>query len=121
MLKEKQILELEHWLGEHRIEDIECMIADMSGSGRGKSMPPAKFLDSVRGNSLRLPDAVFGMTITGDYINNDHIPFIERDVMLVPDLETLCVVPWQSEPTATVICDPFDANGKPFPLPPVMP
>lgn len=114
MLNAEQIAEVEDWLNEHQIGDVECMTMDLSGVARGKSMLAGKFIDSLKKNNLRIPDAVFGMAVTGEYISNVHIPMIERDITLVPDLSSLCVAPWQDEPTATVICDAYTADGDPF-------
>jgi glutamine synthetase len=48
------------------------------------------------------------MTISGDYPedgNGFEYPEDDGDLKLVPDLSTLCVVPWEEDPTAQVICD----------------
>ncbi len=114
MLKRSELAQIEKWLEDHRIEDIECMIMDISGRGRGKSMPPGKFLSGIRSGGLRLPETVFALTITGEFVYNRFIDFTERDILLIPDASTICIAPWQDEPTASVICDAFDPNGEPL-------
>lgn len=112
MYDEKRIEELDSWLKSEQIDDIECMIADNAGIARGKSMPRVKFIEGLQTRGLRMPETVFGMTITGDYAINDHLSEVERDVILKPDLDTLCKTPWQREPTASVICDAELEDGK---------
>lgn len=108
-----RIEELDRWLKTEKIDDIECMIADNAGIARGKSMPRVKFIEGLQNRGLRMPETVFGMTITGDYALNDHLSETERDVILIPDLDTVCMTPWQREPTATVICDAELEDGSP--------
>ncbi|MFC3051281.1 glutamine synthetase family protein [Kordiimonas pumila] len=113
MYDAKRIEELDNWLRSENIDDIECMIPDFAGIARGKSMPRGKFIDGLTAKALRFPESVFGLTITGDYATNDHMSETERDVILMPDLDTICMTPWHSEPTATVICNTFLENGEP--------
>ncbi|UXM95402.1 glutamine synthetase family protein [Bartonella sp. HY329] len=93
------------WLAYRKIEDIECITPDQAGVARGKMMPTKKFNSDT---SLALPSAVFMATISGDYPEDGHgffFPENDGDLKLVPDLSTLSVVPWESDPTAQVICD----------------
>ncbi len=105
----KQVSE---WLAWRDIEDIECITPDQAGVARGKMMPSKKFTSNT---SLALPSAVFMTTISGDYPEDGHgfhYPENDGDLKMVPDLSTLCVVPWESDPTAQVICDLVDQDGK---------
>jgi glutamine synthetase len=113
MVDAKRIQEIDNWLKAENIDDIECMVADNAGIARGKSMPRIKFIEGLQRRELRIPETLFGMTITGDFVLNDHMSATERDVILEPDLGTICKTPWQSEPTATVICDAVHENGDP--------
>jgi len=108
-----RIEDINTWLKAENIDDIECMVADNAGIARGKSIPRKKFIEGMQKRQIRIPETLFGMTISGDFALNDHMSEIERDVMLEPDLDTICVTPWQSEPTATVICDALYENGDP--------
>ena len=96
------------WLKEREIKDVEAFVPDMAGSARGKVVPAGKF-----GNSpMKLPEAIFGQTIAGDYvINPDNVE--DRDMLLVPDPTTLRLVPWATDATASVFLDCFRSDGKP--------
>jgi len=100
------------WLEWRGIEDIECITPDQAGIARGKMMPTKKFNSDT---SLALPSAVFMVTISGDYPEDGDgfaYPADDGDLKLVPDLKTLSVVPWESDPTAQVICDLVHQDGK---------
>ncbi len=102
----------ESWLSVRSIEDIECITPDMAGVARGKMMPSKKFLDR---STLALPSSVFMQTISGDYpeeTDTFHYPPHDGDLRLIPDLSTLSVVPWESDPTAQVICDMVSPDGE---------
>ena len=58
--------ELEVWLKEHRITEVECIVADINGIARGKILPGYKFLRSLLDDGLRLPESIFIQTVTGD-------------------------------------------------------
>lgn len=100
------------WLAWRGIEDIECITPDQAGIARGKMMPAKKFISNT---SLALPSAVFLTTISGEYPEDGHgfvYPEDDGDLKLVPDLNTLAVVPWESDPTAQVICDLVRQDGR---------
>lgn len=105
---------IEEFLQEHKIEEVECLVPDMAGIARGKILPAAKFLKGMKTNGLRIPESVFVQTVTGGYPEED-ITSDEAggDCYLVPDPETIRIVPWYDEPTAQVICDAYDFKGKP--------
>ena len=113
MADKNRIEGVENWLKAENIDNIECMVADNAGVARGKSISRKKFLEGVQNRQIRIPETLFGMTISGDFALNDHMSEIERDVMLEPDLNTICTTPWQPEPTANVICDAVHENGDP--------
>jgi glutamine synthetase len=100
------------WLEWRGIEDVECITPDQAGVARGKMMPSKKFTSNT---SLALPSAVFMTTITGGYPesgNGFEYPEDDGDLKLVPDLSTLSEVPWESDPTAQVICDLVHQDGR---------
>ncbi|AJY44456.1 glutamine synthetase family protein [Martelella endophytica] len=100
------------------IEDIECITPDLAGVPRGKMMPTSKFTSNT---SLALPSALYRHTISGDY-PDEHGGFRyeprDSDLKLVPDLSTLTTVPWESDPTAQVICDVVGSDGEDVPYTP---
>ncbi|MDN5927604.1 MAG: glutamine synthetase family protein [Hyphomicrobiales bacterium] len=100
------------WLEWRGIEDIECITPDQAGVARGKMMPTKKFTSNT---SLALPSAVFMATISGRYPEDGNgftYPEDDGDLKLMPDLSTLCVVPWEDDPTAQVICDLVHQDGR---------
>ena len=42
--------DIETFLKEHRIDEVECLVPDMAGIARGKILPAQKFLDGMRNN-----------------------------------------------------------------------
>ena len=106
------------WLEWRGIEDIECITPDLAGVPRGKMMPTSKFTSNT---SLSLPSALFRQTISGDYPEETgdfrYDPH-DGDLKLLPDLSTLSPVPWESDPTAQVICDIVGSNGQAVPYAP---
>ena len=73
---------IQHWLDEHRITEVECIIPDMAGQARGKIVPRHKYNPAV---GLRLPEAVLAMTVTGDYPEKDYTSVADPDMLLRPD------------------------------------
>jgi glutamine synthetase len=104
---------LESWLKERRITEVECLVPDLTGVPRGKILPANKFLKSQVDNSLRLPEAIFVQTITGEYPLEDVTDPALPDIYLRPDPATIRTVPWYEEPTAQVICDCEYRDGRP--------
>ncbi len=105
----KQVSEWLNWRG---IEDIECITPDLAGVPRGKMMPSSKFTSNT---SLALPSALYRQTISGEYpeeTGNFRYDPRDGDLKLMPDLQTLSAVPWETDPTAQVICDVVDHKGK---------
>lgn len=107
--------QIQQWLDEHRITEIECLVPDMSGQPRGKIVPRHKY-DPALG--LRLPEAVLTMTVTGDYPKEDYTSVSAPDMQLLPDVTTLRPVPWAKEPTAQIIHDCYRFDGSPVDLAP---
>ena len=106
--------DLERWLNGRGITEIECLVPDLTGVGRGKIMPRTKFT-SERG--MRLPEAVLGMTVTGNFPEHDlayyrAISATDRDMLLRPDPATVTVVPWANDPTAQVILDCYFSDDS---------
>lgn len=99
------------WFAEHGITEVECLVPDLTGIPRGKIVPANKYLN---GGTLRLPEAIFTQTVTGEYPEDEETgsdPAV-IDMQLVPDESTLRLVPWAKEPTAQVIHDCQYINGE---------
>lgn len=102
---------LEEWIKEHRIEEVECLVPDMSGVARGKILPAEKFLKTRSDLGLRLPEELFVQTVTGDWASDALARESNSDIYLVPDPATMRVVPWYPDPTAQVINDCVYSDG----------
>ncbi|MCA0927484.1 glutamine synthetase family protein [Ruegeria profundi] len=99
-----------------RLDEVECIIADLPGIARGKAVPASKF---ARQDYFHLPDSIFYQTITGDWgeaAGEDG--FIERDMILKPDFSTASAAPWTGDWTLQVIHDAYDRDGEPIPFSP---
>lgn len=106
--------DMEKWLNDKRVTEVECLVPDLTGVARGKILPRTKFTED---RGMRLPDAVLAMTVTGEYPGddddyNDIISEIDSDMMLRPDPDTVRLVPWAVDPTAQVIHDCYDKDGE---------
>lgn len=106
-------IDLEAWIRDHRITEVECLVSDLSGIARGKILPAQKFLRATRDQGLRLPESIFGQTVTGEYIDEIDLDPRASDVFLRPIAETIRMVPWYGEPTAQVIHDAYYFDGTP--------
>jgi len=105
--------ELEQWLNQHRVTEIECLVPDLTGVARGKILPREKFTED---RGMRLPEAVVAMGVTGEF--PEEGPYYEvispndMDMHLRPDPSTVRIVPWAVDPTAQVIHDCYDKHGQ---------
>lgn len=111
--------ELEQWLNERRVTEIECLVPDLTGVARGKILPREKFTED---RGMRLPEAVVAMGVTGEFPEEgpyyDVISPTDQDMHLRPDPSTVRIVPWATDPTAQVIHDCFDREGRLVPFAP---
>lgn len=111
--------DLKEWLKEKQITEIECLVPDIAGIARGKITPANKYL---REESIRLPESLFGQTVTGDWPDDDLYATIvdpaERDMHVLPDPSTVRLVPWAHEPTALIIHDCYYRDGTPVQMAP---
>ena len=105
---------LKEWLKEHRITEVELMVADMAAIARGKILPTNKFLAGLDNDTLRLPESVFGQMVTGADAETKALSAQSPDMILAPDADTICIVPWYREPTAPVLCDCLNRKGEPI-------
>jgi len=102
---------LKAWLNDRSIEEVECVVSDIVGIGRGKTMPARKFFRAER---MFLPSSIFYQTITGNYAEvGIRNAWTESDLILVPDYGTARAVPWTSDITMQVIHDLKSQEGEP--------
>ena len=111
--------ELETWLNEKRVTEVECLVPDLTGVARGKILPREKFTED---RGMRLPHAIVAMSVTGEQPASgpyyDVVEPTDRDMQLRPDPSTVRIVPWATDPTAQVIHDCFDRKGQLVPYAP---
>jgi len=100
--------QIQSWLAQNEIEDVEAFVPDMAGVARGKVVSA----DGFGSGELKLPEGIFAQTISGDYATNDD-NVEDRDMLLQPDASTLRPVPWASDPAACVILDCTRRDGTP--------
>ena len=100
--------EIQAWLTENSIEDVEAFVPDMAGAARGKVLPATKFGTG----ELKLPEGIFAQTVSGDYATNEN-NVEDRDMLLRPDPSTLRPVPWATDPAASVFLECTHRDGSP--------
>lgn len=98
-----------------RLDEVECILADIAGVARGKAMPASKF---ARQDKFYLPNSIFLQTITGEWADNPAGAFTEPDMILTPDFTTATAAPWTADWTLQVIHDAYDQQGNPVPIAP---
>jgi glutamine synthetase len=101
----------QNYLEANRLDEVECVIADLPGIARGKAVPASKWEKQAH---FHLPNSIFFQTITGDWgeaAGPDG--FLEPDMILKPDLSTATAAPWAVDGTLQVIHDAFDQKGRP--------
>ena len=104
------------YLEGRKLDEVECIISDLPGIARGKAVPATKY---ARQDSFHLPDSIFYQTISGDWGEAAGAEgFIERDMILKPDISTATAAPWTGDWTIQVIHDAFDRKGNPVPFAP---
>jgi glutamine synthetase len=94
-----------------KLDEVECIISDLPGIARGKAVPASKF---AKQNQFFLPDSIFYQTITGGWgeaAGNEG--FIEKDMILKPDMDTTTAAPWTGDWTLQVIHDAYDRKEQP--------
>jgi len=97
-------------------EEIEIVIPDIAGTSRGKAMLAQKFQPD---GTFFLPVSLFYQTISGAYVEMEiENQWVEKDVVLVPDLSTATAVPWAGVPTLQIICDMQHREGSPLEIAP---
>lgn len=104
------------YLAGRRLEEVECIIPDLVGMSRGKAMPSYKFQPEA---SIGLPISLFYQTISGEYVDMEiENQWLEKDVLLTPDMATASAVPWAEDPTVQIICDMTTREGEPLAIAP---
>jgi len=83
-------------------DEIECLVPDINGLGKGKTVP----VGHVRDNSLRIPEGIFGQDILGAWCKDyDLIDVADVDVAITPVTNSLSLLPWGDGKTGQCIFD----------------
>ena len=92
--------ELERWLKEQGITEVECVVSDLTGIARGKISPVDKFIAE---KGMRLPESILLQTVTGDYVEDDLYYALlhpaDIDFICKPDPQAAYLIPWTLEKT----------------------
>jgi glutamine synthetase len=89
-----------------KVEFVKLQFTDVFGTTKNVALPVNQLEKALDG------DIMFdGSSIEG------FVRIEESDMYLKPDMETFCLIPWQSEygNVARLICDVYTPEGKPFP------
>ncbi|MFW9617373.1 glutamine synthetase family protein [Aquabacterium sp.] len=111
--------DLEQWFHQQGVTEVECLVPDLTGVARGKILPRDRFTED---RGMRLPEIVVAMGVTGEMPESgpyyDVISATDHDMHLRADPTTARIVPWASDPTAQVIHDCYDRDGRLIPFAP---
>ena len=98
------------------VDEVECIVPDLAGMSRGKSMPATKFRPQ---HETHLPVSIFYQAITGKDVEMDiDNQWAEGDLVLKADMATAKAVPWAKTPTLQVIHDLYTRDGIPVSIAP---
>ncbi|MBL0691147.1 MAG: glutamine synthetase [SAR324 cluster bacterium] len=102
---------IEDFINENRISEVECIFSDFTGIARGKIIPAKKYLAE---RIFKLPEYVFFHTVTGNSPDDtdDLTDSSEGDMLLKPDYSTASQVLWTQDLTANVIHDCVKRDGS---------
>jgi glutamine synthetase len=105
----------QEYIRNRRLDEVECLVADLSGIARGKAMPANKFSKQAY---FHLPTSIFTQSITGDWMDDTLLNQIEPDMVLRPDYSTASAAPWTGDVTLQIIHDVYDQNNVLYPVAP---
>ncbi len=97
-----------HWLREHAITHIECLIPDLNAQARGKLVPVTHYPAE---GELRFPQVSLIQSWMGDP-QQQLVPDNDPDLRLQPDLATLSVKPGPGRRIAQLIHDCYSDSGQ---------
>jgi glutamine synthetase len=107
---------IKKWFKDNAIEEVEALIPDMAGVGKGKFIPAKRYLED---SGFRIAEAMFTQSITGEYTDYiDDINPTDVDIVARPVMESMRIVPWVSYPMVQIVHDCYDLDGKPLEISP---
>lgn len=104
------------WVHRHEVREVECLVPDMNGVLRGKVLPVEKFLKAVEGSPLYMPTSALLVCADGNYSGSidEGFAYADPDMLLVPDLDTLRLVPGDGPKRAFVLADACYPADRPW-------
>ena len=106
----------QRYVENQRLDEVECIIADLPGIARGKAVPAAKFDQQAQ---FYLPNSIYFQTITGGWGEAaGEAGFTEPDMILRHEFSTATAAPWTGDWTVQIIHDAYDRDGAPIPFSP---
>ncbi len=103
----------------HAIHTVKIGGPDLDGAYRGKRLPAETFLEGAEQGFAQC-DVIFGWDIAEELVPGLPFTGFETgypDIIAVPDLATLAVVPWEPG-VASVVCDFQHEDGRPVAIAP---
>lgn len=101
-MKARTVKKLYKNLNDKGVEYVIFQFSDMFGDVKSTTKPLSEFTDAAEN----------GVWFDGSSIKG-YVRISESDMLLMPDLSTLAVLPWR-QTHARVICDVLTPDGKPF-------
>lgn len=99
--------DMRDWLANNKVKYVECLVPDLSGVGKGKTLAAKDFADG----EIRIAEAIFGQDLLGNWVDDQAlIDVADIDMILLPDTATLVKQPW-SKGLAQCICDCNSLRG----------
>ena len=81
--------ELEHWLNERRVTEIECLVPDLTGVARGKILPREKFTED---RGMRLPEATVAIGVTAGVLAATGVTVAVAQIPSTDGTVTACMI-----------------------------
>ncbi|GHO83424.1 glutamine synthetase family protein [Dictyobacter formicarum] len=113
------LAEVKSLIEDGKVEYIKLGVPDIDGIFRGKRVAAPFFLESIEAGFAQ-SDVLFGWDIAENVLPNLKVSNINRgfgDFVMVPDLNTFTLVPWE-EKVATCVCDLWTEHGDPITVSP---
>ena len=108
-------LELNNWISKNpEIEAVFAAACDLNGTLRGKRVPVDQLVEVVAGK-MRLPLALPGVDVWGDYIRNSEMVLESGDADGICEVTGRGILPitWSSTPSAMIPLWLSQENGAP--------
>jgi glutamine synthetase len=105
---------LARWLERNGIGEVEYLFADLNGVLRGRVVSAAALMGASPAEPQRVASSALSVMLTGGYAAReaDDEAYRDPDVVLQPDVDTLCLAPDCEISTAWMFSDACHAGGE---------